>query len=64
MLVDQMNKTWPGPLVKTAIGGQRGGGAVLTPLGRHVLSVYRDLQIRLEHFLETQGNLFEPLPPD
>lgn len=62
MLLDAMNKTWPKPLVITAIGGQRGGGARLTELGRHVLHTYRDLQVQLEHFLDVAGNPFEPLP--
>src|SRR3954471_11354995 len=49
LLVDQMNHAWPSPLVTTAVGGTKGGGARLTPAGKHVLAVYRDLQLRLEH---------------
>ncbi len=52
MLIDAMNRLWPRPLVRTAIGGRRGGGTRLTPLGREVLSTYRDLQIQLEHLLD------------
>jgi molybdate transport system regulatory protein len=33
MLLDAMNKRWPGPLVKTATGGSGGGGATVTELG-------------------------------
>jgi molybdate transport system regulatory protein len=62
MLLDAMNHRWPRPLVTTAIGGHKGGGAKLTELGRHVLSTYRDLQLRLEHALDTAGDPFEPLP--
>ena len=62
MLLDKMNRTWNEPLVITATGGKRGGGAKLTPLGRHVLGVYRDLQLQLEHFLDEQGNPFHPRP--
>lgn len=53
MLLDAMNRTWPQPLVITATGGKRGGGAKLTEFGRHVLHSYRDLQIQLEHFVDT-----------
>ncbi len=60
MLLDSMNKRWPGPRVITATGGKRGGGAKLTELGRHVLRVYRDLQLQLEHLLDTAGDPFEP----
>ena len=62
MLLDAMNRRWPGPLVRTATGGRRGGGATLTTLGRHVLRTYRDLQLQLEHLLDTAGDPFEPLP--
>jgi molybdate transport system regulatory protein len=61
LLLDAMNRAWPSPLVLTAIGGRRGGGAKLTDFGRHVLHSYRDLQIQLEHFLDTAGNPFEIL---
>ena len=61
MLLDAMNRRWPQPLVRTLTGGRGGGGAKLTELGRHVLGTYRDLQLRLEHFLDTTGNPFGPL---
>jgi molybdate transport system regulatory protein len=62
MLLDAMNHRWPEPLIETTTGGRRGGGATLTPLGRHVLSTYRDLQVRLEHLLDSAGDPFEPRP--
>ena len=52
LLVDAMNHRWPSPLVTTAIGGKRGGGAQLTPAGRAVLAAYRDLQVQLETLLD------------
>ena len=52
MLLDAMNRRWPGALVTTAIGGRRGGGAKLTPRGRAVLSAYRDLQFQIETVLD------------
>ena len=62
MLLDAMNHRWPAPLVRTATGGHQGGGAKLTELGRHVLSTYRDLQIQLEHLLNSAGDPFLPVP--
>lgn len=62
MLLDAMNRRWPSPLVTTAIGGHRGGGAKVTPLGRHVLRVYRDIQLQLEHLLDANNDPFAPLP--
>jgi molybdate transport repressor ModE-like protein len=62
MLLDAMNRRWPGELATTAVGGRRGGGAKLTELGRHVLRTYRDLQLQLEHLLDTAGDPFSPFP--
>lgn len=52
MLIDAMNRRWPGPLVRTATGGTRGGGSRITDLGRAVLSAYRELQIQTEGLLD------------
>jgi molybdate transport system regulatory protein len=49
LLVDTMNRCWDVPLVETAPGGNHGGGARLSDLGRSVLGRYRELQQRLEH---------------
>jgi molybdate transport system regulatory protein len=59
MLLDAMNKRWPSPLATTATGGNRGGGAKITELGQHVLSAYRDLQLQVEHLLDSAGNPFK-----
>ncbi|MDB5319616.1 MAG: putative transcriptional regulator, ModE family [Phycisphaerales bacterium] len=48
MLLDAMNKRWDAPLVLTAVGGKKGGGAKLTELGSRVLRSFRDLQIHIE----------------
>lgn len=58
LLVDAMNARWPSPLVTTAVGGRRGGGAQLTPRGRAVLSAYRDLQVQLETMLDAATSTF------
>lgn len=47
LLVDTMNRCWNEPLVATAPGVARGGGARLTGLGENVLGHYRGLQARL-----------------
>ena len=64
MLIDAMNRHWPRPLVKTAVGGKRGGGTRLTELGRQVLSSYRDLQVQLEHLLDQASPGFLAILPD
>jgi molybdate transport system regulatory protein len=47
LLVDTMNRCWQAPLVDTAAGGKRGGGAQLTPLGQEVLNGYREIERRV-----------------
>jgi molybdate transport system regulatory protein len=64
MLLDTMNRRLPEPLVKLATGGRHGGGARLTEAGHVVLRTYRDLQLRLEHFVgEAESSLPTPLHP-
>ena len=48
LMVDAMNRCWDLPLVETAMGGHRGGGARVSELGRSVLGHYRALQQGLE----------------
>ncbi len=63
MLLDNMNHRWPSPLVKTAVGGKRGGGARVTETGHLVLRTYRDLQLQIEHLLDTAGDPFDTFGP-
>ncbi|MGH8045924.1 MAG: winged helix-turn-helix domain-containing protein [Chthoniobacterales bacterium] len=44
LLVRTMNRSFKKPLVKSARGGAQGGGAELTPAGRKVLALYREMQ--------------------
>lgn len=43
LLVDAMNRCWTAPLVETAAGGAKGGGARLTATGEAILAAYRAL---------------------
>ncbi|MEP7057974.1 MAG: LysR family transcriptional regulator [Caldimonas sp.] len=45
-LVDSMNAHFIEPLVESAKGGARGGGAQLTPLGQDVVRRYRAMERR------------------
>ena len=46
LLVDVLNASFSKPLVSTATGGQRGGGAQLTDFGADVLRRYRALEAK------------------
>jgi len=52
LLVDTMNRCFREPLVESATGGHRGGGARVTEFGRHVLDHYRVLEARVERSLD------------
>lgn len=43
-LVDMMNRCFTEPLVRSAAGGQQGGGAQVTEMGFTVLARYRAMQ--------------------
>jgi molybdate transport system regulatory protein len=44
LLVETMNRSFPSPLVRAKTGGNSGGGAEVTKLGRDAAKIYRDLQ--------------------
>jgi molybdate transport system regulatory protein len=46
LLVEAMNQAFQQPLVQAAVGGKRGGGAVLTPFGLDLLSRYRQIEAK------------------
>ena len=48
LLVEEMNKTLIEPVVSTATGGTKGGGARLTSTGERVIHHYRSLESRAE----------------
>lgn len=59
-LVDAMNRSFREPLVLTATGGKRGGGAQVSETGQHVLATYRDI----ENAARTAANAaFERMQP-
>jgi molybdate transport system regulatory protein len=43
-LVDELNRCFGKPVITTQMGGQRGGGAVLTPLGQTVVEHFRAIE--------------------
>ena len=43
-LVESLNATYRQPVVVTAIGGQRGGGATVTPFGRQIAALFRSME--------------------
>ena len=58
MLLDAMNGGFAEPLVRTAIGGKRGGGATLTDFGQRVLRSFRSIQHEMEATLDRESASF------
>ncbi len=46
LLVEALNSSFVQPLVRTEVGGKRGGGAIVTEFGRRVIAEYRTMQIK------------------
>jgi molybdate transport system regulatory protein len=57
-LVKSMNKLADAPLVATQTGGEKGGGAVVTPEGEKYLAQYQALQVRFQQFLTDELAIF------
>lgn len=67
LLVDEMNACFKAPVVKARLGGVKGGGAEVTPLGLEALRRYRALQVlaweALGPSLSDFQRLLAPDPP-
>jgi molybdate transport system regulatory protein len=57
-LVDAMNKEFRTPLVQTSAGGRKGGGAVVTDLGREVVKRYRTIEEKATSSVATELSAF------
>jgi molybdate transport system regulatory protein len=53
LLIQEVQKTFDGPVVKTEAGGVAGGGTVLTELGDSLLTIYRRVESRAAAATET-----------
>lgn len=45
-LVESLNRAYRQPLINTAVGGKRGGGARVTPFGRRVVARFRAMEMK------------------
>lgn len=43
-LIEELNTIFGKPVVESRSGGKRGGGATLTPLGRALITRYREME--------------------
>ena len=45
-LVEALNASCKAPVVVTAVGGEHGGGARVTPRGRQLVALYRAMEVK------------------
>jgi molybdate transport system regulatory protein len=64
LLVDTMNRCFREPLVASAAGGARGGGACVTRFGLKVLESYRAMLARADRALDAEIGRFSELLAD
>lgn len=59
LLVDSLNQIFREPVVETQAGGQRGGGAALTPFGHTLVERYRAMEREARQSLGGHMRAFE-----
>jgi molybdate transport system regulatory protein len=52
-LVEALNKSFNEPVVLTAVGGKRGGGAVVTHFGKRLVARYHDMEAKASAAIAT-----------
>lgn len=60
-LVESLNHAFTRPVVTTAVGGARGGGATVTPFGRRLVVRYRAMERAASAAIAAQLRRFESL---
>jgi molybdate transport system regulatory protein len=58
-LVSDMNAAFREPLVISRMGGQKGGGATLTPLGHAIVQEYRAMERKARQAVARQLRIFD-----
>jgi molybdate transport system regulatory protein len=43
-LVEALNETFTEPVITTAVGGRRGGGAIVTPFGKRLVALFHAME--------------------
>ncbi len=57
-LVDALNNSFKEPVVITAIGGKRGGGTVVTELGKQLVAQFRAMESKSSAVIADDIRLF------
>ena len=60
-MVDTMNRCFKEPLVISVTGGKGGGGAELTPTGKRVIKLYREMENNANVAIQTEWKALKKL---
>ena len=58
-LVESLNADFSEPVITTATGGRRGGGASVTPFGRQVAAAFRTMEAKASAAIAADLSRFE-----
>lgn len=58
-LVEALNKSFTRPVIVTAVGGKRGGGATVTAFGRELVDAYRKMEEKAASAIASDLRRFE-----
>ena len=66
-LVEAINESFTEPVVTTAVGGKKGGGAVVTDFGKRMVEAYHRMEAKASAVIAADlgkyaGNLRKPAP--
>lgn len=53
-LVEALNQSFSEPIVLTAVGGKRGGGAAVTGFGREAVRLFREMENKASSAIEAE----------
>ncbi len=53
-LIDAVNKSAKQPVVTSSVGGQKGGGTVITPYGKSLIRAFEEINKKCWQFLDKE----------
>ncbi len=53
-LIDAVNKSAKEAVVTTSVGGQKGGGTIITPYGKHLIAAFETINAKCWSFLDQE----------
>jgi len=61
LLVEEINAALQEPAVTSTTGGRQGGGAVLTPVGKKIIEIYRSIEAAAQKSADSEFRAVEKI---